>query len=90
MGDGREFWGKERGRHDAAPFHPTRLAGFYFICRIVLLLYISVTYRLFQSVVMPKGSEKLAAEPVPSVEPFRPEPAMVVTSFVDITILRIV
>ena len=50
---------------------------------------VSSTYKFVPSFVIPSGAEKVADVPLPSADPELPEPAMVVTSPVEITILRI-
>ena len=56
-----------------------------------VLLFVSATYRLVPSVVMPPGPLKRAAVPVASVEPVKVAvPAGVVTAPLAITILRTV
>ena len=58
--------------------------------RMVLLPKLAIK-RLVPSVVMPEGYQKLAAAPMPSAEPDTPAfPAIVVTTPVEITTLRMV
>ena len=60
------------------------------IC-LILLLFVSVTNNtlLFILITIPDGPLNEALEPWPSLLPGTPEPARVVTSLVDKTILRI-